>query len=546
MSQASEAPKSAMQKILDVVEKVGNKVPHPAVIFLILIAIVVVLSQVLYVTGTSVSYQVIVPETHKFEKATAPDATLSDMGTTATYQVIDEKKYKIETRTVTAQSLLTTDGIRFIYASLIPSFMGFTAVGLMIVAIVGAGVAEESGLVKALIRKLVIVSPRWALTYILAFVGILSSVAADAGYLVLIPLGGVAFLSIGRHPLAGLALGFAAVASAFTVNMLIKPLDAVLVEFTNDAIRLSSHPDKTIGLASNLWFSIASVLFLTVVVGFVTERMIEPRLGKYKPEKPNGERPEAEGGELSADESRGLRWAGLGLLGTLLVFGLLTIPQGAPLRNPDTKELIGNSPFMNGLIAFIMVVFLATGAAYGFGAKTMKSLTDVIKAIEKALSGMGGLIFLFLIISQFVAYFNYSNMGTILALKMSDVLKTVGIGPFWLLIGFIVVVLLIDFLITGAIAKWAIFAPIFVPLLVNLEVDPKAVLAAYRIGDSPVNSITPLNAYFALVVGFAQKYDKNAGVGTVVSLMLPYVVIMAVLWTLLFAAWYLLGLPWGL
>jgi aminobenzoyl-glutamate transport protein len=193
-----------------------------------------------------------------------------------------------------------------------------------------------------------------------------------------------------------------------------------------------------------------------------------------------------------------------------------------------------------------MVVFLVTGAAYGFGAKTMKSVTDVIKAIEKALSGMGGLIFLFLIISQFVAYFNYTNMGTLMALKLSDVLKSAGIGPFWLLIGFIVVVVIIDFLITGAIAKWAIFAPIFVPLLVNLNVDPEAVLAAYRIGDSPVNSITPLNAYFALVVGFAQKYDKNAGVGTVVSLMLPYVVIMLVLWTLLFAGWYGLGIPWGL
>jgi aminobenzoyl-glutamate transport protein len=418
--------------------------------------------------------------------------------------------------------------------------MGFTAVGLMIVALVGAGVAEESGLVKALIRKLVILSPAWALTYILAFVGILSSVAADAGYLVLIPLGGIAFLSIGRHPLAGLALGFAAVASAFTVNMLIKPLDAVLVEFTNDAIHLVD-PNKSIGLTSNLWFSIASVLFLTVVVGFITERMIEPRLGKY-----TGEKPEEEGAGLSADESRGLRYAGLGLLGVLVAFALLTLPAGAPLRNPDTGELVGSSPFMNGLIAFIMIVFLVTGAAYGAGAKTMTSATDVIKAIEKTLSGMGGLIFLFLIISQFVAYFNYTNMGTILAMKMSDILKTSGIGPFWLLIGFIVVVLLIDFLITGAIAKWAIFAPIFVPLLVRLNVDPEAVLAAYRIGDSPVNAITPLNAYFALVVGFAQKYDKSAGVGTVVSLMLPYVVIMAVLWTLLFAAWYLLRLPWGL
>jgi aminobenzoyl-glutamate transport protein len=546
MSQASEGTKTFMQKLLDVVEKVGNKVPHPAIIFLTLIGIVILLSVLFGLLGTSVSYEVLVPKRHAAEPPTPYDSGVHDLESMAAYQTVDVKSYHIETRSVTARSLLTVEGIRFMYSSLIPSFMGFTAVGLMIVALVGAGVAEESGLVKALIRKLVLISPAWALTYILAFVGILSSVAADAGYLVLIPLGGIAFLSIGRHPLAGLALGFAAVASAFTVNMFIKPLDAVLVEFTNDAIRLSNHPEKTIGLASNIWFSIASVLLLTVVVGFVTERIIEPRLGKYQHGQPDEEKPSEESGGLSADESRGLRYAGLGLLGTLVVFGLLTLPPGAPLRNPDTHELIGNSPFMNGLIALIMVLFLATGAAYGAGAKTMKSVTDVIKAIEKALSGMGGLIFLFLIISQFVAYFNYSNLGTILALKMSDGLKAAGIGPFWLLIGFIVVVVIIDFLITGAIAKWAMFAPIFVPLLVNLNVDPAAVLAAYRIGDSPVNSITPLNAYFALVVGFAQKYDKHAGVGTVVSLMLPYVVIMLVLWTLLFAVWYVLGLPWGL
>jgi aminobenzoyl-glutamate transport protein len=541
MSQPTEAsnaegPKNLMQRFLDVVEKVGNKVPHPAIIFLILIALVVLLSAVLELTGARVSYQVIVPHTHQLAAGAGPN----DTGTSVAYQTIDEKKYTIETRTVAARSLLTGDGIRFIYSSLIPSFMAFTAVGLMIVALVGAGVAEESGLVKALIRKLVLVSPRWALIYILSFVGIVSSIAADAGYLVLIPLGGVAFLSIGRHPLAGLALGFAAVAGAFTVNMLIKPLDAVLVEFTNDAIRLVDA-NRTIGLTSNLWFSIASVLFLTFIVAFITERIIEPRLGEYQ-----GEKPAEEGGKLSADEARGLRYAVLGLAAVLVLFALLTLPSWAPLRNPDTGELIGNSPFMNGLIALIMVVFLVTGTAYGFGAKTMKSATDVIKAIEKSLSGMGGLIFLFLIISQFVAYFNYSNMGTILALKMSDGLKAANIGPFWLLIGFIFVVLIIDLLITGAIAKWAIFAPIFVPLLVKLGVDPEAVLAAYRVGDSPMNAITPLNAYFALVVGFAQRYDKSAGVGTVVSLMLPYVAIMTVLWTVLFAAWYLLGLPWGL
>ncbi|MEI7685587.1 MAG: AbgT family transporter, partial [Planctomycetota bacterium] len=290
-----------------------------------------------------------------------------------------------------------------------------------------------------------------------------------------------------------------------------------------------------------LWFSVVSVPFLTLVIGWVTEKMIEPRLGKYA-----GEKPAEEGGSLSADEARGLRYAGIALLGTLVGLALLTLPPGAPLRNPDTGALIGNTPFMNGLIAVIMVVFLFTGAAYGVGAKTMSSSADVIKAMEKSLSGLGGLIFLFLIISQFVAYFNYSNMGTIMAVKMSNLLQDANIGPLWLLIGFIVVVAILDLLITGAIAKWAIFAPIFVPTLMKLGVAPEAVLAAYRVGDSPINMISPLNAYFALVVVFAQRYDKNAGVGTVVSLMLPYVAFISVLWTLLFVAWFLLGLPWGL
>jgi aminobenzoyl-glutamate transport protein len=426
--------------------------------------------------------------------------------------------------------------------------MSFTGLGLIIVAMLGVGVAEQAGLVNALIRKLVVVSPSWALIYILVFVGILSSIAADAGYLVLIPLAGSAFLSVGRHPIAGLAAGFAAVAGAFTVNMLIKPLDAILVEFTNDAIHLVD-PNKSIGLASNLWFSCASVPFLTVLVAFITERMIEPRLGKYKPEEPSeGQDKTAEqGAGLSAEESSGLRYALFGLVGVLVVFALLTLPPGAPLRNPEPPhELIGNTPFMNGLIALIMVLFLVTGAAYGFGAGTMKNGTDIIKAMEKSLAGLGGLILLFFVLSQFVAYFNYSNLGNIMAVKMADALLASNVPPGLLLIGFIVIVAIIDLVITGAIAKWAIFAPIFVPVMVRLNVDPEAVLAAYRVADSPINAITPLNAYFALVVTFAQRYDKNAGVGTIVSLMLPYVVWMLVLWTLLFGVWYMLGLPWGI
>ncbi len=544
-TQLVSPPKSLMQRILDVVEKVGNKVPHPVVIFLILIAIVLVLSHLFYLLGTGVTYEVIVPEKQESIVVTSPYSGASDIVTEITYQTIDESKAKLETRTRTVRSLLTADGIRFMYVSLIPSFMSFTALGLIIVAMIGVGVAEEAGLVGALIKKLVIISPAWALTYILAFLGIVSSIAADAGYLVLIPLAGVGFLSVGRHPLAGLALGFAAVAGAFTVNILIKPLDAVLVEFTNDAIHIVD-PDKNIGLASNLWFSIASVVFLTVLIGFITDRVISPRLGKYIPPNNPDQDTEADARTLSADESRGLRYALFALLGVLVVFGFLTIPQGAPLRDPESGDLIGNTPFMNGLIAIIMIVFLCTGAAYGYGVGKMKSLTDVIKAIEKSMTGLGSLIFLFFILSQFVSYFNYTNMGSIMAVKMANVLKEMNLDALLLLIGFIIVVGIIDLLLTGAIAKWAIFAPIFVPLLMKLGVTPEAVLAAYRVADSPINAITPLNAYFALVVGFAQKYDKNAGVGTVVALMLPYVIWMFLLWTILFAVWHKLGLPWGL
>jgi aminobenzoyl-glutamate transport protein len=516
MSQAGTgaAPKTTMERLLDTVERVGNKVPHPVVIFLILIGIVIVLSGVFGALGVS-----------------------------ATLQRINTETDKIETSTTAIRSLVSAEGIRFMYVSLIPNFMNFTAVGLMIAAMIGVGVAESSGLVTALIRKLVAVAPAWALAYILSFVGIIASVAADAAYLVFIPLAGVAFASIGRHPIAGIALGFAAVAGAFTVNMLIKPLDAVLVQFTNDAIHLVD-PNRSIGLASNVWFSIASVVLLTVVIAVVTQRMIEPRLGTYDPSQSDGDG-QPVGTDMSEQESRGLTYALYGLIAVVVVFLLLTVPSGAPLRNPTTGELIGDSPFMNGLIGMITMIFLVSGWAYGVGAGTLRTLTDAIKAIEKAITGMGGTIFLFFVLSQFVAYFTYTNMGAVLALQLAGVLTQANIGALPLLIGFIVVVAIIDILLTGAIAKWAIFAPVFVPLLMKLGVEPEAVLAAYRVADSPMNAVSPLNAYFALVVGYTMKYDRNSGVGTVVSLMLPYVALLFVIWTALFIAWQSVGLPWG-
>jgi aminobenzoyl-glutamate transport protein len=504
------AKKTGLEKVLDTVERVGNKVPHPAVIFGILIAIVVVLSHILYRMGLSVTFESVNSETMQIEHVTAP-----------------------------ARSLLTGDGIRFMYENVIPNFMNFNAVGVIIVAMLGVGVAEAAGLIGALIRKLVQVAPRQFLTYILVFVGILSSIAADAGYLVLIPLGAAAFLSLRRHPLAGLAASFAGVAAVFTVNILIKPLDGILTGITNDAIHLL-NPSMSIDLTANFWFSLVSVFMLTIVVSLITDKVVEPRLGPY-----TGEKPAQEGSHLTAEESRGLKYTMLATIGVLVFFALLALPRGAVLRNPETGALIGNSPFMNGLIVFITIGFMVAGLAYGIGAGTIKGLKDVTSAMEKAVSGLGGLIFLLFIISQFLALFNYTNMATLAAVKVGDALEHTGLGPLPLLVGFVVIVLLLDIIITGAIPKWAIFAPIFVPLLMRLGLRPEAVLAAYRVGDGPMNAISPMNAYFALIVTFAAKYQKSAGVGTMVALMLPYVIVVSIVWIVLLVIWQALGLPWG-
>jgi aminobenzoyl-glutamate transport protein len=504
------APKTGMQKLLDAVERVGNRVPHPVMIFVYLIGIVVVLSAILALFSVQVSYMAYNPATHEIEPATTA-----------------------------ARSLLTIDGIRFMFAGVVRNFMGFNAVGVIIVAMVGVGVAEESGLVKALIRKLVMVAPPKALTFILVLVGILSSIAADAGYLVLIPLAAAAFLSVGRHPLAGLAAAFAAVAAAFLVNVLIVPVDGILTEITNDAIRLV-NPSRTIDLAANLWFSIGSVALLTVLITVITEKVIEPRLGAY-----GGDYVVPGENSLSEAEYRGLRFALRGLIAVVLLIGLLLLPPGAPLRNPETGAMISDSPFMNSLIVSIALVFMVCGIAYGRGAGTLKTTGEAIGAMQKAIASLGGLILLLLVISQFIALFNYTNMATLAAVSLAGLLQQANLDALWLLIGFVVVVFILDLLITAAIAKWAIFAPVFVPLLMQLGVEPEAVLAAYRVGDSPVNAITPLNVYFGMVVGFCQLYDKDAGVGTVVAMMLPYVGALFVVWILMLVGWYLLALPFG-
>ena len=499
-----------LARFLDTIERVGNKVPHPAIIFFILIGLVVVLSVLLNLVGWS-----------------------------ATYETVDPVTHEVTTQTATVRSLLSADGIRFIFTSIVPNFMNFGAVGVIIVAMIGVGVAEESGLIATLVRKVVEIAPRSIFTFIIVMLGVASSIAADAGYLVLVPLGAAAFHSIGRHPLAGLAAAFSGVAAVFLVNLFVTPTDALLAEMTNDAIRLVD-PAREVTLVGNLYFMIVSSILMGIICTVLTDRVIEPRLGPYEGGAP------VEGAEaLTPAQQKGLRYAGWGLLVYVVVVGLLLIPPGAPLRHPVTGEILSGSPFMTGLIVQISALFFTLGYCYGKGAGTVKDLTAAIGMVVKTFSGMAGLIFLLLVIAQFIAFFNFTNIATVLAANLAEFLETVPLGATSYIFIFVLVVFLIDLLITGAVAKWAILAPVFIPLFMRLGGDPDLVLAAYRIGDSPANVITPLNVYLGVMVGFAGKYQKDAGIGTIVSLMLPYTVVLLVLWTLLLVAWQWLGVPLG-
>ena len=536
---------SFMERLLGAIERGGNKMPHPAILFVWLCVGVIVLSALLSWAGVKVTYEVAKPPPVAVEEVVQGGSTQPSGG--LPNASVQEGEYKIVKETAAVQSLVSADGIRFIFTSFVANFRNFAAVAIILVVMIGVGLAEASGLIGALIRKLVAVSSEAMLTPIIVFIGMLSSVASDAGYLVLIPLGAAAFKSVGRNPLAGIAAAFAGVAAGFGVNFLITPLDGVLTEITNDAISLSD-PNRSIDLAANLYFGIGSTIVITLVITLVSMFVVERGLGAYDPAQASGD------ASLDADqevevtpeaEAKGLRYAVLATVAVLVAITLLTVLPNAPLRNPVSGDIIGDSPFMDSLIVIITIIFFAAGLAYGRGAGTLKSTEEVIASITKSWAGLAALLFLFLLMAQFIAYFNYSNIATVSAVRLGDWLESANIGTLWLLLGLILVSLLVNFIMPASIAKCAILAPIFIPLFLRLDVAPQTVLAAYRVGDSPTNVITPLMAYFPLIVIFSQRYKKDAGIGTVVSMMLPFVLAVTVAWTLFFAVWYLLGIPLG-
>ncbi|MFC7060534.1 AbgT family transporter [Halobacillus seohaensis] len=492
--------KGIVMRILDWVERIGNKLPHPITLFAVFAVLVVLASWLISRLGVEVE----------------------DPATGDTVQVVN---------------LLSGDGIQYLFESMVENFVGFAPLGTVLVTMLGIGVAERSGLISAMLRGLVTSVPRSLMTAALVFAGIMSSMASDAGYVVLTPLGAVLFAGLGRHPLAGLAASFAGVSAGYSANLFLTSLDPLLTDLTKVAAETidPAYADGIL-LTMNLYFMIASVFVLTIVGTLVTDKIVEPRLGTYKGKY------QEEVDYLTSTEKKGLWGSLIALLVTLALLSLLVLPSGAPLRDSDNFI---ESPFFQTLVPILLILFFVPGLVFGKITKSIKNDKDVANQLSDTMNTMGMYIVLAFTAGQFVAYFNHTNLGKVLAVSGAEFLDSIGFTGIGLILAFILVAGLINLFIGSSSAKWAIMAPVFVPLMMQLGYSPELTTLAYRIADSTTNIISPLMPYFAIVIAFAQKYDKKVGIGTLISTMLPYSIAFSIVWTIMLLIWMLTGLPIG-
>ena len=498
------APRNALlPRILGVIEKVGNALPHPATLFALLAGSVVLMSWL-----------------------------LSELGATA----IHPKDGSI----IAPVNLLSREGLHWILDNTVDNYTGFAPLGTVLVALLGIGVAEKSGLIATVLRLLVHTAPRRLLTFVIVLSGVMSNMASDVGYVLLVPLGAIIFLSIGRHPIAGLAAAFAGVSGGFSANLLLGTIDPLLAGITQEAARIID-PAYTVTPACNYYFMFVSTFVIAVAGTWVTEKIVVPRLGAYE-----GDAAEP-GGDLKAPtaaEKKGLVWA---LAVNLLLMGVVAwglAPADGFLREVGTGSVL-HSPFMHGIVTFIFLGGLLAGLAYGLAAGTFKSDADVVAGMKESMQTLGLFLVLVFFAAQFVAYFKYTNLGLILAVNGAGALKASGLGPIPLMLSFILLSAALNLTMGSASAKWAFMAPVFVPMFMLLGYTPELVQGVYRIGDSATNMISPMMSFFALIVAFVQKYDAKAGIGTVIATMLPYSVAFTLSWMVLLVIWLVLGLSLG-
>jgi aminobenzoyl-glutamate transport protein len=488
-----------LMKILNKVEYAGNKLPQPVTLFVILIFIVLITS---WLAGL--------------------------LNVSATHPGTGEE--------IRAVNLLSADQIQRIFVNMTTTFTSFPPLGMVLVVMLGIGVAERTGLIAVGLRAFVSWMPPWLITVALVTAGQLSSIAADAGYVVLIPLGAAIFWGMGRHPLAGLAAAFAGVSGGFGANIIITALDPLLAGFTEPAAQILD-PAYNVDPTAN-WWIMASLVPVTSLAGwYVTERIIEPRLGKYE----NSEGLLKEDDRLKPEEKKGLTAAVITVFISLAVVALMSIPSNGILRGDDGSI----RPLLDSIVPLMMVIFLIPGIVYGIVTKTIASDKDAAKMTGDSMASMGGYIVLAFAAAQFIAFFNWSNLGIITAISGAGVLQAVGFKGIPLIVAFVLVASIINLIIGSASAKWAIMAPIFVPMLMIMGYSPELTQAAYRIGDSYTNILTPLLPYFPLIITFAQKYVKETGIGTIIALMLPFAIAIAVVRIPVLIVWMLAGLPLG-
>lgn len=502
--------RGAFTRFLDSVEWLGNLLPHPVTLFAILCVLVVIASGIAGALGVSVA----------------------------------DPRPANEGEWIAVNSLLNAEGLRRLVTEMVTNFTSFAPLGTVLVAMLGVGVAEHSGLLSASMRALVLNRSPRIVTYAIVFAGIMSNMAAELGYVVLIPLAAMIFHSLGRHPLAGLAAAFCGVSGGYSANLLIGTVDPLLSGITQEAARLLD-PAYVVGAEANWFFMFVSTFFVTLIGGLVTERIVEPKLGKYDAADADSDIGQQSMQGLSAEEKRALKGTGLATLVLIGLIAMTVIPENGILRNPETG-LISGSPFLSGIVVIVAVSFSLLGFIYGRLAGTMHNDRDVVNAMAKSMSSLGLYIVLVFFAAQFVALFNWSNFGTVTAVAGADLLESLGLRGPGLFALFILLCAFVNLSLGSASAQWAVTAPIFVPMLMLMGYAPEVIQAAYRIGDSVTNLITPMMSYFGLILAVATRYRNDMGIGTLVALMLPYTLFMLIGWSLLFFVWvFLLGLPVG-
>ena len=500
MTTTNKKKRSLFDYFLNFLEIGGNALPHPATLFALFALSVLLLS----VIGSWQGWQ-----------ATHP----------ATAEVI------------TTVNLLSKEGLNRLLNEMVTNFTSFAPLGIVLVAMLGIGIAEISGLIGAFIRLLVIKSPKRILTFVIIFAGIISNAASDVGYVLLIPLAGIIFQAIGRHPFVGMAAAFAGVSGGFSANLIIGAIDPLLAGLSEEAAHILD-PTYQVNPTANYYFMFVSTFLISLLGTWVTEKIIQPRYGKYE-----GDVPQESIEPLSEQEKKGVLWSMVVFAGWMILIFSGLFPSDGILRGENGGLL--SSPVIKGIITFLFLIAGSMGIVYGIINGKFKNDIDVANGMAQSLKTLSHYIVLVFFAAQFVAYFKWSNLGAILAITGAEMLQNANLGVIPLMILFIILASTVNMLMGSASAKWAIMAPIFVPIFMLLGYSPELSQAVFRIGDSVTNVISPMMSFFALIIAYFQKYEKNAGLGTIVATMIPYSIAFFIGWSILLIGWIMIKAPLG-